>query len=304
MLTTHTYKDITWIDLEAPTADEVKKVREDWHINEIVAEEFLKPTLKPRVDLYRDYIYLVLHFPAIRHIKSGRANQEIDFVVGKKFIVTTHYEPMDSLHEFSKIFEVNSMIDRGGFGDHAGYIFYQMLKNIYRGTENELDIIKDKLAEIENNTFSGREKMMVSEISKTSRDLIDIKRALRPHIEVLNSLETAGLKFFGREFDFQLRTIKDEFYRTESDLTAHAELLSEIRDTNNSLLTTKQNETVKNLAVIAFIALPIGIFTALLQIDTVSRPLVGRPGDFWVILAIQAALALILYEFSKSRKWL
>lgn len=304
MITTYKYRDITWIDLESPTTDEIRKVREEWHINEVVSQELISLTLKPKVDLYRDYIYLVLHFPAIRHSHKGQSDQEIDFIIGKKFIITTHYDTVDPLHEFSKIFEVNSVLDRSDLGDHAGYIFYYMIKNIYKGMENELDMIKDRLALIETNTFTGKEKEMVTEISKVSRNLIDIKRAIRPHDDVLSSLQTAGLRFFGQDFDFHLKTIKDEFYRLEHELFSHSELLSELRGTNDSLLTTKQNETMKILSVVAFIGLPLSIFTALFQVNTISAPIVGRSGDFWILLGILIIMAIVLYKFSKYKKWL
>ena len=61
---------------------------------------------------------------------------------------------------------------------------------------------------------------------------------------------------------------------------------------------------MKQLAVIASIALPVAILTGLLQIDTVSRPIVGVPGDFWIILFFMGLLAALLYSYSKAKKWL
>ncbi|OHA26621.1 MAG: hypothetical protein A3C06_01820 [Candidatus Taylorbacteria bacterium RIFCSPHIGHO2_02_FULL_46_13] len=305
MVNKFTYRDVEWIDIESPTYEEIKAITTARGLNRLLAQELLAPTLKPKVDLYRDYIYLVLHFPAIRHSHSAdSANQEIDFVIGKNFIITTHYDTVDPLHEFSKIFEVNAILDRSDMGEHACFIFYHMIKHIYKGMVDELDGIKGRLSAIETNIFSGRETAMVGDISKISKDILDIKGTLRPHGQVLDSLEIATIKLFGSDFTYPMRALKNESYRVKNEILHCSDLVRELRETNNTLVSTKQNETMKQLAVIASIALPVAILTGLLQIDTVSRPIVGVPGDFWIILFFMGLLAALLYSYSKAKKWL
>jgi magnesium transporter len=55
------YKNIVWVDLISPTPEEVREIMEKYRISPNVAEELLVPSLKPKVDLHRDYIYLILH---------------------------------------------------------------------------------------------------------------------------------------------------------------------------------------------------------------------------------------------------
>ena len=50
------YKDITWIDVENPTTDEVRKLMDQYGIDPIVANELLTPNIRPRVDVHQDYI--------------------------------------------------------------------------------------------------------------------------------------------------------------------------------------------------------------------------------------------------------
>lgn len=298
------YRGVEWIDMESPTYEEVITISKERNLNRVLAEELTKPSLKPKVDLYHEHLYAVLHFPAIRQSHTGPVNQEIDFIVGKNFIITTHYDTIDPLHEFSKIFEVNAILERSDFGDHAGYIFYYMLKHIYKGTENELESIKERLATIEAGIFSGREREMVERISHLGRDILAIKGTLRPHQQVLDSLALAAIKLFGKEFEYPLHSITNEYFRINNEIMHASELMGELRETNNTLVSTHQNEIMQQLSVVAFIALPIGLVLTLFQIDTISKPIIGTPGDFWIILSTVTAIALILYAYSKSKKWL
>jgi len=135
MICEYKHRNITWIDLENPTAEEVKEVADRFNVDLMVASELLTPTLRSRVDYYKDYIYLILLFPISSSSTLGNhdeRSQEIDFIVGKKFIITTRYSTVDALLEFSKVFEVHSILNKGNMSEHAGYIFYYMLQHLYK----------------------------------------------------------------------------------------------------------------------------------------------------------------------------
>jgi Mg2+ and Co2+ transporter CorA len=137
MIQKYTYKRLTWIDLESPSSDEVAKVMSEYKLHPLVAEELLQKSLKPKVDFYNDYIFLILHIPV--RTKDAVKDQEVDFVIGKEFIITTKYDTVEPLHNFSKMFEVNSILDKSGIGEHAGFIFFHMLKKLYKNMSHELN---------------------------------------------------------------------------------------------------------------------------------------------------------------------
>lgn len=304
MLTKYTHKNVTWIDLELPTKEEVHKVMDEYSIHPTVAEELLMPTLKPKVDLHDNFIYLILHFPAFRHTHNREQNQEVDFIVGKDFIITTRYDTIDPLHKFSKIFETNSILDKSDIGTHAGFVFFFMVKKLYKALEHELEFINDALETIEEDIFEGREKEMVVSLSIVSRDLLNFKQAMRAHKEVLNSFDEVGIKFFGEDFSHNARSIIGEYYRINSMISSHNDSLGELRQTNDSLLTTKQNEVMKTLTIMALVTFPLSLIASIFGMNTDFLPIVGHPNDFWVVMSIMLTLTLVMFVFFKYKKLL
>ncbi len=304
MITRRLHKQICWIDLESPTQDEVRSVGKEFRLNPLVVHELSAPTLKSKVDLYEDFVYLILHFPKLRRDRANDQSQEIDFIVGKKFIITVRYSGSETLHHFAKMFEASAVLGKSDFGSHAGFILFHMLGKLYESLLHELASIKESLKQIENRIFEGEERDMVIALSKVSRDLLDFKRSLSLHREALESFEVAGRKLFGEDFIFHLRTLTGDYYRVEQVVESNAAFLSELRETNNSLLSTKQNEVMKTLTILAFIALPATTVLSLFQIDSVSRPIVGHRGDFWLLVLMVACIACGLYVWFKRKKWL
>lgn len=276
---------------------------EEFSIDAFVAEELLLPTLRPRMERFENFMYLVLHFPALRH-SHQKQEQEIDFVIGKQFIITTRYEIVDPLHKFSKVFEVNSTLDKSNIGDHAGYVFYYMLKKLYKSIEHEIEYIRDALEDIEEEIFEGREKEMVAALSHSGRELLNIRQAIEPHRDVLKSLDTESTQFFGEEFTPYMRSMLNEYYRVHNHMMRNTQSLHELRETNNSLLYTKQNEVMKVLTIVAFITFPLTLITGAFSMNTVHNPVVGHAYDFWIVLLFMAAAAALMFGYFKYKQWL
>ena len=301
MLTKYTHKNITWIDLNAPTKEEVREVIESYTIHPAVANELLSPTLRAKVDRYPDFIYLILHFPTISHTHDGRWEQEVDFIIGKDFLITTHYDFVDPLHEFSKLFEVQSILDKSNFDDHAGFVFFHIIRELYKNLALELDFMAGKLQEVELNIFEGKETQMVHVISGLSRELLNFRQSIRYHKEVLESFELAARDFFGQEFSYYLRAILGEYYKIANMLEGSRDTLAELCDTNDSLLTTKTNSIMKMFTVMAFLILPPSLIAAVFSMSNVLNfPQV----DFSTVVAVIAFTMGTIFLFFKYKKWI
>ena len=305
MVLKRTHRNLTWIDLECPTNEEVREVMKDYNIHPLVAEELVGPSLRPKVEVYDDFIYLILHFPVIRrkHGKRFVEQQEIDFILGKNFIITSRYGAIESLHQFSKLFEVNSILDRSGMGDHAGFVFFSMIRILYDALSRELDFMSDSIRDIEERIFKGHERAMVVRISEVSRDLLDFKRATSLHKEILESFEVAARRFFGDGFDHHIRSIIGEYYRIHNHIESNRESLGELRETNNSLLDARETETMKMITIVAFLTLPASIITNFFQMSTVSTPIVGVQGDWLIITSVCVISTIFLLVLAKIKRW-
>lgn len=304
MIKKHTYKKLTWIDLFKPTKEEVLGLMEEYDINPSIANDLLSPSFRQTVDAHENFIYLILHFPALKHTHSNEPNQEIDFLIGKDFIITSRYDDIDSIHKFSKVFDVNSVLEKEDMERDGGYIFLLLMKKLYASIDYEIEYIQDALEKAEDSIFKGEEKRMVQELSKIGRDLLNLKQATNNHQSGLESLQVAGLSFLGDEFSKNINKIINEYHKIRHNIAINVESLNELRYTNNSLLSTKQNETMTILTIMAFVTFPLSLLASIFGMNTQHMPIIGSDYDFWKVLGIMLLLTTTFSLFFKYKKWL
>lgn len=299
----HEHSGLVWVDLESPSRDEMRVLGQEFGLKPLIMEELLVPSIKPRAEFYDNYAFFVLHFPSTRHGMRAR-EQEIDFIVGRSFIITVRYEASDPLHQFGKIFEAHSVLDENHVGEHAGFLLYYILKGLYKSVEHEVDSVRNDLVQIEDHIYQGNEVDMVAEISRSARDLLNLRQSIEPHREALHTLENEGVRFFGPEFASYLRSLSNEYYRVHNHIMRETESLHELRETNNSLLTTKQNETMKIFTIMAFVTFPLSLIVSVFNLNVADNPFHTMPNVFWVTVAVLAGLMIIMYGYFKHKKWL
>ncbi len=308
MITTHNHRGLVWIDLQTPNDKEIGDVVRRYGLNPLVGEELKDSPSSAKVNFYKDYILVVLTLPV--RIHSGEAyeivDREVDFVIGKNFLITSRTETLEQLEYFAKIFDTNAALDKDSTLEHAGHLFYYIVQRIYSGMFQDLENIKDSLRMAESHIFNNEEKKMVEVLSFLSRELIDFKQTAHSHHDVWTELTSFTEKstLFGNEFYSYVHTIKDESNHINETIVNARELLADLRETNDALLNTKQNEIIKVLTLVSFIFYPLTFIASVFTIPGIHVPLTETRFGWWIISGIMMVTSLGIVLYFRKRGWI
>ena len=303
MIDRYELSGVTWVDLENPDADEIAELGKEFNIGPVLAEELLSPTAKPRVDVYAESTYAVFHFPALRHTRKKSRSQEIDIILGKKFLITVHYEPLEAITEFKRACEAEELVGKHKGTFHVGHILFELAERLYHESEYELAALEDTVSNIEERIFSGEEKEMVLAISQATRELLEHKRVLGAHSQTLETLEKVGIPLLGDDMRNYFHGMASLHYRVLNHAHVMSDMIDELRETNMAMLSTRQNEVMKNLTIMAFVTFPLTLIAGIFGMNTINAPIVGSPHDFYLILGGMAALTISFFAYFKLKNW-
>jgi len=296
---------ITFISANSLVSEEIEKIREIAPLNSLLKNELLKPTAQPKITAFHDIIYLVLHFPIFDKKTDISKKQEIDFVLGKNFLIAVNYNSeFPPMEEFIKKIEEREEIANDYFHDNAGILFFHLISLFYKFTIRELDYTHKKIDYIEEQIFLKKEKEMVERISIVSRDIIEFGRATKTHQRILQSFEGLTENLYGKEYKIYSSEILNEYFNLKDLFNSTEQTINSLQNTNDSLVSIKANDEIRIISLIAFTTFPLMLFSALFGMNTTNTPIIGAKGDFWIIVGIMALGVLMMYLIFKRKKWL
>jgi magnesium transporter len=298
------HKGISWIHLKSPNAKEVEEATRPFSVHPLIKEELTSPSVRAKADIYQNHFYLILHFPSYNPVTQATVASEVDFVVGEKFIITSQYGELGPLEEMVKECGRKSESRETYFNGNAFILMYKIIKKLYDFSLRELDHITVKINEVEEQIFNDREKEMIKKISVLKKDIIDFRRIIYPHQAILVSLEKNQENLFGKEFKHYLNDLLGEFVKINNLTENSRETIDALYQTNVSLLSTKSNEIMKILTILAFITFPLMLLSSIFGMNTQYTPVIGTKADFWIIIAVMSLATLGMFFFFKRKKWL
>ena len=145
---------------------------------------------------------------------------------------------------------------------------------------------------------------MVQALSNINKTLIDFRRPLRAHLEILKSLEKNEDAFFTPKFKHYIQAIMGEYGRAWNQLESNKETVIDLREANDSLFSAKTNSIMKNLTIMSFLTFPLALLVGILDMETASNPIAGLPNQFWIVVGIMLGSIAVMLLFFKHRRWI
>ncbi|MBX4189328.1 hypothetical protein KW785_01880 [Candidatus Parcubacteria bacterium] len=245
------HRDAVWTDLNEPTAEEIREISERYSLAPSVAESLASPSPRHTVEFGENHAYLVLHFPAFEEAKNDAAF-ELDFIVGKDYLITVHYQEIEALEKFKSSIEAPVLSRQPENARDA--LFFSLLETMILSFNQKLSKIDHWVRDIEKNMFEGKEKRTIFELSEASRHLIDFKKITAVYPDSLKELALKGKELFGEDFVYFTEEVLEHFNKAKAKLNLLSVAVHELRETNASILSTRQNETMKMLTVATVVA--------------------------------------------------
>src|SRR3989344_9341817 len=177
MIFRNEYRGGVWVDLEQPSVEEVRQIAQEFSISEHLERELLSPTPAPLVTGDESMALLVLHFPTQGATDGEIKSQEIDFIVGKNFILTVRYEIVAPLHHLKKLLEAQQLVT-GKVPIATDTLLEILFVHLYTAMRDHVNHVASNLGHVEKEMFDGNERGTVRAISNINREFLHMEALL------------------------------------------------------------------------------------------------------------------------------
>ena len=292
---------ISWTNVSRIGSEEMKYLEQNFNFHPLHLADCFSPLQRPKLDVKSDYLFMVLLFPVYKRKTRKILTAEVDFFVGKNFLVTVHNDELPPLINFFNLCQVSEEQRQKYFNYSPARILYEILNRLCLFCQPILDDLQLAVADIEEH-IQGYEKRMVREILVVKRNLINFRQIIRVHQSVINEFINKGEKILPL-LDLKLNFL--ELVETAGDIWGVLENLYQtigaLEQTNNSLISFRLGDIMRILTIISVIVLPISVVANLVNIITNTKQ------NAWAIVSPIVAvvvLCLLMILYFKKKQWL
>jgi magnesium transporter len=289
-----------WIALHEPSEEMLARVQKEFGLHDLAIEDAHTAHQRPKIEMYGDSLFVVLRTAQVNrehHIEFG----ETHFFVGNNFIVTIRHNSSISYANVRAMCESSPHLLSKGQG-FALYAVMDFIVDQYFPVMNELEM---ELEAIEDKIFKEKPSRETTEqIYQLKRELLEVRRAVSPLIDVCNRLVRFEIKFISEEMRNYFRDVYDHVVRINEMIENTRELLSTALEANFSLISISQNDVSKKFAGwAAIIAVPTMV-AGFYGMNFRSMPEIEWQYGFYAVIIFTVGACLLLYYFFKRSGWL
>jgi len=289
-----------WIGLHEPSEEILSKVQSEFGLHDLAVEDAHSAHQRPKIELYEDSVFVVLRTAQMNAEKQVEFG-ETHFFVGPNFIVTIrHGSSIPYTEVRSRCENIPHLLSKGqGF---ALYALMDFIVDKYFPVVHELE---EELISIEDKVFREKPSRETTEqIYQLKRELLEVKRAVAPLIEVCNRLMRFDIGCISEETRPYFRDVYDHVVRINEMVENTRELLSTAMEANFSLISISQNDVSRKFAGwAAIIALPTMI-AGFYGMNFKFMPETEWEYGFYSVIVFTVAACLFLYFLFRRSGWL
>ena len=297
---------LNWINVSNAGKAEIDYLRHKFgfnieHLQASIATVFAQ---RPMVENEKDYLFLILHFPTFKDDKIVPG--EIEFFIGHGYLITLHNGNLKPLNDFFAYCKKNPNLLLSYENESSSILLYELLSRLIKDCYNILDQNSVNINEAEEIIFSGSQKHAVSKILELRRNIINIRKIMQNHTNVLKHLQEMKSSSVPHEsIQKHYEDLAEHSKRIWDILDIQKEMVEVLNDTNESLLNDKMNGIMKTLTIFSVLVLPLNLLAGIFGMNTIKNmPFIDNPYGFWIIMGIMLLGLITLLSVFTKKKWL
>jgi magnesium transporter len=298
-----------WVDLENPTPEETKFVLEDvFHFHPLSIEDCVMVTPSPKVeeytpkeeDRFSPYLFMVIHAVDYSRRDGVFATSELNFFLGKNFLITYHDVPLKSVQSTADRC-LKSTVHIARAPDRVAHTLLDSIVENYKPALDELSL---EIAELEDEALQRPDKRTLNRIIQIKKEVLHLRQIIGPQREVLARFARGDFKLIRAHLVPYYRNVYDGLFHISELAQNYTDSLTGILQVYLNMSSNQTGEVVKLLTIITVITTPAMMIGTWYGMNFKTMPEVDTPHGYHVVVVVTILSTLGTYYWFRKKGWL
>ncbi len=287
-----------WVVLKNASHEEISKLKEKFDIHPTIIEDLFSPQTRIKYEEHVDYTVII--FRAIKKVHSVYVKtQVISMVFGESTLITVINGENDTIDNLMKNkVRLESLLKKGkDFICH-----YIMDKEIdkYIDTKN---ILGEDFKKLEKEFLKKPGKEVLGRLFTKELVLLELRQLVESTTDLCLSLIKPIDNYISNELIPYFKDVYDHAFKTTESLKTILGRINGMRNSYQSIVSNKMNETMRVLTIIMAIMMPMTIITGFYGMN-VRLPMQENDWMFAIIILLLVVISITMYFMSRKIGWI
>ncbi len=245
-----------WLDLTSPGRREIDELHDLFAFHPLALEDALHFGQRPKLDHYGEYVFIVFYGTGENPETDGGGLHEVQMFISGKCLVTIHKDPLPALVEQLERLD-------GQLLHSEQFLLYRVFDALTDSFFPPLADMDNEIDSLESAVLAGPTDEQLQRLFAMKRSLVAMRKVVTPQRDLFarsidQLAELPGLELDERDY---FRDVYDHLIRISDLIDSYRDLLSSTTDLYLSTVSNRQNEVMKQLAIVGTIFLPLSFIT-------------------------------------------
>ncbi len=294
-------REVLWVDLEEPGEIERRLLSDTFKFHELAIEDALNEVHHPKIESYGEFLYLILHAIEAGKRKEGFLTHDVDFFLGRNFLVTVRHAPSRTLEAERAICTRHANV----LAEGPVSLLHRIVDGLVDNYGPEVDALEEKLDQLERLVFGSSKRNPLRDILGLKGDIASLRRVVLPQRDAIARLARREFTQISETMSYRFRDVYDHLVRLTDEAVFLQDRVTGLIDGHLATQSNRLNQVMKVLTVISTIFMPLAVLTGLFGMNV---PLLEFPGglqaQFWWIVGIMVVSSGAMLWMFRRLDWL
>jgi magnesium transporter len=293
-----------WIDVIGLGSEQtLRSLGELLQLHPLAMEDVVNVHQRAKVDDFDESLFVIAR---MIDTEDPTSTEQLAFFLKENLLISCQERPGDCWDPLrQRIRQQRPNIVNAG----VDYLMHSLLDAVIDSYFPAIDRIVEQVDALELEIIESVESHQMQRVHELRGQLLAIRRAIRPHREMVNELVRDSKPTISPETRVHLRDCYDHVIQVIDTVDTYRELTSDLRDFYLSSVSNNMNEIMKVLTIISTIFIPLSFIAGVYGMNFSNDSPWNMPELYWrygylFALGLMAIVAGILLVYFRRRRWI
>ena len=292
---------VTWINADGiHDTRMVQAIGDAVGIHPLTLEDIANTSQRPKIEDYGDYLYVAIRM--LSPDSDGEfQSEQVSLVLGRGYVISFQEQPGDAFERIRERLRAGAGRLRS---EGADYLFYALLDAIVDSYFSVIEVFGERIEAVEEEVVADPDRETLQAIYALKRSLVALRRSVWPLRDVVAELERGDSPLIRESTLVYLRDVYDHTIEVAETVETYRDTMSGLLDVYLSSQSSRMNEIMKVLTIIATIFIPLTFIAGLYGMNFAYMPELRHPWGYPAALTLMAIIAGVMLLYFKKKGWI